>query len=529
MSLNKINKITGDKTLVAGGTLFADNPIGTILPYGGTEAPRGWFLCQGQEISRTTYKDLFDIIGTAFGSGDDSTTFNLPDFRESVPVGSGTRGSGVTDHDTYTVGEFKDDQLQNHTHNLYTQRSGAAAREGLGTNSYTVADQRSGEISSGARTGTTTHGKQLGVNYIIKALMIGIPIDFAGSILLDELGNVNIDDQTLSNGQALVYDSTTGKWVNGESVDDKADKVANATNGNFAGLDTNGNLTDSGVKAADVLHTVSPITSATDFNTLTDFGTYLISSGSYVVNGPVVQAGTLVVYRTPGAGSVRYYTQKYYTNSTSDCYYRISTNTGDTWGSWQKIITDGNINSQLYLPYKWSLAYNANAAPTNQYVLLYERTANIASFSDPIHLKGIFSRFSGTARSTFDVEIDFRNATTAPVIRGYISHDVTSYVDIIATYDSTNNIARVYGQIKAGYSSIIGESNCQSTGNTMTQAVASPSGDKVTKLSDSLGSAVFTLSTIAAIPSSASSSNKLVTESDIDNILGNIQTVLDSI
>lgn len=54
---------------------------GTVLPFAGEAAPNGWLLCYGQAISRTTYSTLFGIIGTTYGTGDGSTTFNLPDLR----------------------------------------------------------------------------------------------------------------------------------------------------------------------------------------------------------------------------------------------------------------------------------------------------------------------------------------------------------------------------------------------------------------------------------------------------------------
>lgn len=91
-------------------------PSGMIVSFGGSSAPKGWLLCNGAAVSRTTYKNLFSAIGTSYGAGDGSTTFNLPDLRESVPVGAGTRGSGVSTHDIYGVGTFKDDKLKNHTH-----------------------------------------------------------------------------------------------------------------------------------------------------------------------------------------------------------------------------------------------------------------------------------------------------------------------------------------------------------------------------------------------------------------------------
>lgn len=62
-------------------------PTGSVIPFAGKTAPTGWLLCQGQAVSRTTYAQLFSVIGTTFGSGDGSTTFNLPDLRGRVAVG----------------------------------------------------------------------------------------------------------------------------------------------------------------------------------------------------------------------------------------------------------------------------------------------------------------------------------------------------------------------------------------------------------------------------------------------------------
>jgi microcystin-dependent protein len=62
--------------LIAGATVV---PVGSILPFAGRFAPDGWLLCNGQEVSRTTYTNLYAAIGTTYGTGDGSTTFNLPD------------------------------------------------------------------------------------------------------------------------------------------------------------------------------------------------------------------------------------------------------------------------------------------------------------------------------------------------------------------------------------------------------------------------------------------------------------------
>lgn len=67
-------------------------PAGTITPFAGSTAPSGWLLCYGQAVSRTTYAALYSAIGVAYGSGDGSTTFNLPDLRGRVPAGVDNMG-----------------------------------------------------------------------------------------------------------------------------------------------------------------------------------------------------------------------------------------------------------------------------------------------------------------------------------------------------------------------------------------------------------------------------------------------------
>lgn len=65
-------------------------PSGVILPFGGSSAPTGFLMCDGSAVSRTTYADLFDVIGTTYGSGDGSTTFNLPNLSSGVLPSSST-------------------------------------------------------------------------------------------------------------------------------------------------------------------------------------------------------------------------------------------------------------------------------------------------------------------------------------------------------------------------------------------------------------------------------------------------------
>lgn len=84
----------------AGGKSGDTLPIGSIVPYGNETAPANWLICDGSAISRTTYADLFAVIGTKFGSGDGSTTFNLPNMKGKVAVGLDSN-----DNDFNTIGK----------------------------------------------------------------------------------------------------------------------------------------------------------------------------------------------------------------------------------------------------------------------------------------------------------------------------------------------------------------------------------------------------------------------------------------
>lgn len=190
MSLKKIIKNeagipTGTYETVAGGTLWADSPIGTILAYGGSTAPDGWHICDGTALNRSAYAGLFAAIGTTFGAGNGSTTFNIPDAREAALVGAGQRENGVEDHDTYTIGQFKDDQLQNHIHGSISPGMGSGSTRIVtsGTEGEPLSTWNSNtETPVSGRRGTTTHGKRLGVNYIIKTKQVSVPADIATAV-----------------------------------------------------------------------------------------------------------------------------------------------------------------------------------------------------------------------------------------------------------------------------------------------------------------------------------------------------------
>lgn len=143
---------------------------GSMMMFGGSNAPSGWLLCNGQAVSRTTYADLFTAIGTTWGEGDGETTFNVPDMREAAPVGVGTTSRTIPTHDTYVLGQFKDDQMQTHTHTVpsaYGSRTAYRSDTAYDTELSVVAYTPTTSAPSG-RNGSVTRGKRIGVNYIIK-------------------------------------------------------------------------------------------------------------------------------------------------------------------------------------------------------------------------------------------------------------------------------------------------------------------------------------------------------------------------
>ena len=146
-------------------------PVGTIIMYGGSSAPSGWVLCNGQALSRTTYSSLFSIVGVTFGGGDGVNTFNVPDLRDRFIMGtpaseSSGAGTDVTSHSrTLTLAQMP---AHNHTAScstdgshvhglskLYVDTGGYAAGVGgpdQGTDSTSI-------YSSGSHNHTITIGQ----------------------------------------------------------------------------------------------------------------------------------------------------------------------------------------------------------------------------------------------------------------------------------------------------------------------------------------------------------------------------------
>jgi microcystin-dependent protein len=158
-------------TLAALAALIAPLVLttGTIKMWTTAVAPSGYLMCDGSAVNRITYADLFALIGTTFGVGNGTTTFNLPDFTEAAPVGVGTRGAGVTAHDAFALAEFKDDQLQGFGIQIRNSSSpgGVVSAQGSDAVSTTLLPKDDGTNGT-PRTGTVTRGKRYGIYFIIK-------------------------------------------------------------------------------------------------------------------------------------------------------------------------------------------------------------------------------------------------------------------------------------------------------------------------------------------------------------------------
>lgn len=140
MQLNIENAINSQ---VSGDTL----PVGSIVAFSSATIPTNWLLCDGRAISRTEYALLFSIIGTTYGVGDGSTTFNLPNLKGRVPVGV---DSSQTEFDTLgeTGGEkthtLTVDEMPSHFH------GGTTLDNAVGTRAWKPSGSALIQIGDGA-------------------------------------------------------------------------------------------------------------------------------------------------------------------------------------------------------------------------------------------------------------------------------------------------------------------------------------------------------------------------------------------
>lgn len=156
-------------------------PAGKISMYGGSAAPTGWILCDGSAVSRTTFAALFAAIGTTYGVGDGSTTFNVPDFRGRVGVGLGTHADvdALSDNDGLAVGLRRPKHKHSVSDPGHTHTTTVTPNVGAGPGSSGTLSGMGSGVTGSSGTGVTV-GPQTGneptdgpayqtVNFIIKS------------------------------------------------------------------------------------------------------------------------------------------------------------------------------------------------------------------------------------------------------------------------------------------------------------------------------------------------------------------------
>lgn len=184
---------TDDVAFIAvesGGDTKGACPTGTIVAFAGTTAPPGFLFCDGSEISRTIYADLFTAVGTAWGQGNGSTTFKLPDMRGKFIRGRDRGSNRDADKNLRTaiaagaatgdnVGSYQADDVAAHTHTSGyvtvvpgSPNTSGATEEGrqlFGAGQVTGAtNQGAAPIANGVVLSTETRPNNIYFRYIIK-------------------------------------------------------------------------------------------------------------------------------------------------------------------------------------------------------------------------------------------------------------------------------------------------------------------------------------------------------------------------
>lgn len=166
-------KVTGSIDVGSSGFNVSS---GFILAFGAGTAPSGWLECDGAAVSRSTYSALFAIIGTTYGAGDGSTTFNVPDLQGRVIVGQGGSTVNRTPTDLENIGDtfgsqthtLTVDELPSHTHQYDYIRS---RRGSPHIHMNHAGDSKLDRINTTATGGDQAHNNiqpSIVINYLIK-------------------------------------------------------------------------------------------------------------------------------------------------------------------------------------------------------------------------------------------------------------------------------------------------------------------------------------------------------------------------
>lgn len=183
-----MKKVVLNEQALTGITVYEIAPVGSIMIWFSENLPTGWLKCAHIKLAIADYPQLYNIVkDIPQCQSTEEGYFYTPDFRETTIVGVGENGThDIASHDVYDIGQFKDDQLQGHNHGIASNNTGGrwssgsnAVESGYNYPSGPLFTTDTGRQSGlpkkfsdeygEPRIGKTTHGKQTGAHYIIKA------------------------------------------------------------------------------------------------------------------------------------------------------------------------------------------------------------------------------------------------------------------------------------------------------------------------------------------------------------------------
>lgn len=219
-----------------GGSATGDTlPVGSIMPYPKATAPENWLACDGSAVSRTDYSELFSAIGTIFGAGDGSTTFNLPNFKGRTIVGLDAED---TDFNTIgkTLGEkthtLTSAEMPTHSHPNQHYAVSADAKNyrtyeatiATGTGNVYLATADSNDSGEGQAHNNIQ--PSIVTNYIIKAKqsagLVATVVDSLDSTsttdaLSAKQGKV-LNEKIAKNSTYSTEEQAVGTWIDGKTI-----------------------------------------------------------------------------------------------------------------------------------------------------------------------------------------------------------------------------------------------------------------------------------------------------------------------